>query len=186
MNNLLLALAGALAGLLYLAREQSRVAVARRGFRAQLQHQAALLKRRAAVVTEYLEWAQRSGSTPRTDLDRLSDHQTQAEHSCNNLGRHPGDRQALVAFKASGIQMLGSREALGVPTRGEGAAAKEERGTTLLLELERLDQLLAGQSLTTCTLAELLDQTRRRPAARLSSLLAHFGILPGASWGFRS
>jgi len=186
VNNLLLALAGALAGLLYLAREQSRVAVARRGFSAQLQHQTALLKRRAAVVTEYLEWAQRSGSSPPTDLDRLSDHQTQAEHSCNNLGRHPGDRQALVAFKASGIQMLGSREALDVPARGKAAATHGERGPLLLLELEWLDKLLASQTRTTCTLAELLDQTRRRPVARLSSLVSHFGILPGASWGFRS
>jgi len=186
VNDLLLALAAAFAGLLYLAHEQSRIAVARRGFREQLQHQVALLKRRAAVVTEYLEWARRSGSTPATDLDRLSDHQTQAEHSCNNLGRNPGDRQALEAFKASGIQMLGSREALRVAPGDKGAAPKGARGPILLLELERLDQLLANQTRTTSTLAELLDQTRRRPAARLSSLVAHFGILPGASWGFRS
>ncbi len=186
MNDLLLALAGTLAGLLYLAREHSRVAVAKRGFGEQLQHHAALLKRRAAVVTEYLEWAQRSGSDSPADLDRLSDHQTQAEHSCNNLGRHPGDRQALEAFKASGIQMLGSREALAVATRGKDAASEGERGPALLLELERLDHSLAEQTRTTCTLAELLDQTRRRPVARLSSLVAHFGILPGASWGFRS
>jgi hypothetical protein len=186
VNNLLLALAGAIAGLLYLAHEHSRVAGARRGLREQLQHQMALLKRRAAVVTEYVEWAQRSGSTPATDLERLGDHQTHAEHSCNNLGRHPGDCQALEAFKASGIQLLGSREALGVPTRVRGAAAEGEQGTLLLLELERLDQLLAKQTLTTCNLAELLEQTRKRPVARLSSLVAHFGILPGASWGFRS
>lgn len=186
MNDLLLALAGAFAGLLYLAREQSRVGVAKRGFGEQLLHQTALLKRRAAVVTEYQEWAQRSGATPTADLERFSDHQTQAEHCCNNLGRNPGDQQALEAFKASAIQMMGSREALAIAAQEQSVKAQGERGPVLMGELERLDQLLSDQTQTTCTLAELLDQTRRRPVARLSSLVAHFGILPGASWGFRS
>ena len=70
--------------------------------------------------------------------------------------------------------MLGSREALAVATQGKDAASEGERGPALLLELERLDHSLAEQTRTTCTLAELLDQTRRRPVARLSSLVAHF------------
>ena len=95
-------------------------------------------------------------------------------------------RQALEAFKASGIQMLGSREALAAATQGKGAASEGQRGPALLLELERLDHSLAEQTRTTGTMAELLDRTSKRPAARLSSLVAHFGILPGTSWGFRS
>jgi len=186
VNDILLALAGTFAGFLYLAREQSRVGAAKRGFGEQLQHHTALLKRRTAVAIEYREWAQRLGSNPTADLERFSDHQAQAEHCCDNLGRNPGDYQALEAFKASGIQMVGSREALALAIQGQNAKAQGERGPGLMLELERLDQLLSDQTQTTCTLAGLLDQTRRRPVARLSSLVGHFGILPGASWGFRS
>jgi septal ring factor EnvC (AmiA/AmiB activator) len=186
VTDFLLALIGALAGLLYLAREQGRVMGVQRGFQEQLRHQRSLLGRRAAVVTEYLQWAQRSGARPAAELDRLSSHQVQGEHAAMNLGRNPGDRQALEAFKASGIQMVGSRQVLGDESGTTGARARGARGPLLLQELKQLDESLTLQTKTTCALAELLEQTRRRPVARISSLVAHFGILPGPAWGFRS
>ncbi|GEM_PF-2057200 len=181
MNDYLLALAGVLTGLLYLAREQGRVAGVKRGFVEQLHNQEALLQRRAAVVTELLDYcahtSKESLCIAANDLDRLAAHQVQAEHACSNLGRNAGDHQALEAFKASGIQMAGFCNSLILASDSD----RTEHGLAFKRELERLDEWLTTQSETTVVLAQLLERTRRRPVARLSGLVAHFGLLP--SWG---